>query len=65
MKLNETTIVSGSYDNTLRIWDLTKNFNPVDVDNFDSVVENFNPVDVENFDSVVEKIVSGSESEDD
>ena len=25
MKLNETTIVSGSYDRTLRVWNLTNN----------------------------------------
>ena len=29
IKLNETTIVSGSYDNTLHVWDLTNNISRV------------------------------------
>ena len=36
IKLNETTIVSASYDSTLRVWDLTKKFAPEDIEDINS-----------------------------
>ena len=42
MKLNETTIVSGSWDNTLRVWNLTKKFAPEDISVINSDIDAIN-----------------------
>ena len=42
IKLNETTIVGGSEDTTLRVWDLTKKFAPEDISAINSDISVIN-----------------------